>query len=209
MASSRACTPRPAPQPGSSPEPLSPTAARIVEAAKRIVAERGFSALTLEAIAAEADVNKAATRYHFGSKAGLVEAIVDEIVIDECASMARDLPPDATLDERLDSFLSSVRRMAIDTSTFGGFYDILPHALRDPDLRARLVSLYEVWYAWNLEWLVGEVAARERRDELAGFGRLTAAAIDGIAVQASIHGASYDPEPTLQAFRRCLEAVLR
>jgi AcrR family transcriptional regulator len=199
--------PRPAPLAGASPGPLSPTAARIVEAAKRIVSEKGFSALTLEAIASEADVNKAATRYHFGSKAGLVEAMVDEIVLDECASMARDLEPDATLDERLDSFLESVRRMAVDPSTFGGFYDILPHALRDPDLRARLVSLYEVWYAWNLEWLVGDDAG-DRRDALEGLGALAAATIDGIAVQASIHGEAYDPEPTLHTFRLCLEALL-
>jgi AcrR family transcriptional regulator len=202
----------PAPPPASplrnTRESLSPTAARIIEAAKRIIADKGFSALTFEAIADEAEVNKAATRYHFGSKAGLIEAVVDEIVLDECASMAHDLSPEASLQERLDSFLASVRRMAIDTSTFGGFYDILPHALRDKALRSRLVSLYETWYTWNLEWLVGETAAGELQDELAGLGCLTAAIVDGIAVQASIHGSAYDPEPTLKTLRHTLEAVL-
>ena len=209
MALARPHAPRPVRTPGAAPEPLSPTAARILEAAKRILSERGFAALTLEAIAAEAGVNKAATRYHFGSKAGLIEAVVDEIVLDECASMARDLAPGAGLDERLDSFIDSVRRMAVDPSTFGGFYDILPHALRDRALRTRLVRLYEVWYAWNVEWLGVEARAAARRPELDGLGRLTAAVIDGIAVQASIHGSSYDPEPTLRTLRCCLEGVLR
>jgi AcrR family transcriptional regulator len=209
MAASARRTRQPLVPLGSASEPLSPTAARILEAAKRILADRGFAALTLEAIAAEAGVNKAATRYHFGSKAGLLEAVVDEIVLDECASMARDLSPAATLDERLDSFLDSVRRMAVQPSSFSGFFDILPHALRDRALRTRLVYLYEVWYAWNLEWLGLDAVDDTRWESLEGLGRLTAATIDGIAIQASIHGPSYDPEPTLRTLRHCLEAVLR
>jgi hypothetical protein len=130
-------------------------------------------------------------------------------VLDECASMARDLSPSASLDERLDSFLDSVRRMAIDPASFGGFYDVLPHALRDKALRARLAHLYEVWYQWNLEWLGVDALDDERWEQLQGLGRLAAAAIDGIAVQASIDGAAYDPESTLRAFRYCLEAALR
>ena len=190
-------------------EPLSPTATRILEAAKRLLAEKGFSAVTLEAIATEAGVNKAATRYHFGSKAGLLGALVDEIVLDECASMAHDMSSDSTLDERLDSFLESVRRIAVDPSSFGGYFDVLPHALRDRALRQRLVYLYEVWYRWNMDWLDVEAVDDDRREALEGLGRLVAATIDGIAVQASIHGAAYDPEPTLRAFRFCLSSALR
>ena len=52
-------------------EPLSPPRRASSRAAKQLLAEKGFSAVTLEAIAADAGVNKAATRYHFGSKAGL------------------------------------------------------------------------------------------------------------------------------------------
>jgi AcrR family transcriptional regulator len=189
-------------------EPLGPTAQRILESAKRLLAQQGFSALTLEAIATDAGVNKAATRYHFGSKAGLLEALVDEIVLDECASMAHDLTGEATLEERLDSFFQSVRRIAVEPATFGGFFDVLPHALRDKALRKRLVYLYEVWYQWNAEWLDLEALDDARREALAGLGRLAAATIDGIAIQSSIHGAAYDPEPTLRAFRFCLESVL-
>lgn len=195
--------------PSSPADHLTPTAARILEAAKHILSEKGFAALTLEAIAAEAGVNKAATRYHFGSKAGLLGAVVDEIVLDECAAMMHDTSPTAGLDERLDSFLQAVRHMAVDPSTFGGFFDVLPHALRDRALRTRLIHLYEVWYQWNLEWLDIDSLDDERRRQLEGLGSLTAATIDGIAVQASIHGSAYDPEPTLRAFRYCLETVLR
>jgi AcrR family transcriptional regulator len=191
-------------------ESLPPTALKILEAAKKLLSTRGYEALTLERIAAKAGVNKASTRYYFGSKAGLLGAIVDEIVLDECASMARNVSPDAPLEERVDSFIRGVRLMATDTSSFSGFYDILPRALRDRKLRDRLVRLYEVWYEWNLEWLVLEqVEDADQREQLAAMGQLTAAIIDGIAIQAEIHGKDYDPEPTLRTLRYCLLAVLR
>jgi AcrR family transcriptional regulator len=194
----------------SSAASLPPTALKILEAAKKLLVSRGYEALTLERIAAKAGVNKASTRYYFGSKAGLLEAIVDEIVLDECASMARNVPRGAPLEERVDGFIQGVRKMATDTASFGGFYDILPRALRDHNLRARLVRLYEVWYAWNLEWLVLEqVEDQRQRESLAAMGQLTAATIDGIAIQASIHGREYDPEPTLKTLRYCLLTALR
>ena len=72
------------------------------------------------------------------------------------------------------------------------------------------MRLYEVWYAWNLEWLVLEhVEDEPQREQLAAMGQLTAAIIDGIAIQASIHGKEYDPEPTLETLRYCLLTALR
>jgi AcrR family transcriptional regulator len=190
-------------------ETLSPTARRILDAAKLIVVEQGLGGLTLDAIARAAGVNKAATHYHFGSKAGLIEALVDEIVLDECAAMAHNVAPGAGIEERIDSLVDGVRRMAVDPSSIGGWWDLLPYAVRTPDLRARLAELYEIWFQWNVEWAGladgdGEARTMERR----GMGMLLAAIVDGIAAQAAIAGPAYDPEPALQAFRRCLTTLL-
>ena len=190
-------------------ESMSPTARKILVTAKKILEKKGLEGLTLEAIAKAAGVNKAATHYHFGSKAGLIEAIVDEIVLDECASMAHDISPDAGLEERLDSLMDGVRRMAIDPSSFGGWFDVLPYALRSRTLRARLGRLYEVWFRWNLEWTgLDRDEDGGLRDELQAMGQVMAAVVDGIAIQAAIAGRGYDPEPTLTALRHCLKTVL-
>jgi AcrR family transcriptional regulator len=186
---------------------LHPTALRILEAAKYLLTTRGFHALTLESIAAEAGVNKAATRYYFGSKAGLVAAIVDEIVLHECAAVASDLPEGLPFDQRVERFIASIGRMAADEDSFSGFFDILPHAVRDRHLRSRLVYLYELWYEWNLEWLDidgGEHPGME--EQLRGIGQLCAAICDGIAVQSMIHGRQYDAKPALDAMRTALLA---
>ena len=60
-------------------EALPPTAQRILAAAQRLLAEGGFEALKLSAIAAEAGESKASIGYHFGNKSGLVTALVDSL----------------------------------------------------------------------------------------------------------------------------------
>ena len=48
---------------------------RILDAAENLIIERGYTATSLRAIASAADVNLAATHYHFGSKFGLLTAV--------------------------------------------------------------------------------------------------------------------------------------
>ncbi len=51
----------------------SATAMRILAAAKRILSERGYSKLTLQAVEEESGEYRALVAYYFGSKQGLVE----------------------------------------------------------------------------------------------------------------------------------------
>ena len=48
----------------------------IIEAASQIVFEHGVDALTLDAVSKAAGVSKGGLLYHFKSKEGLVEALV-------------------------------------------------------------------------------------------------------------------------------------
>ncbi len=54
-----------------------PTQVRLLDAAERLLGDRGFDAVSLRAINAEAGSNVAAAHYHFGSKAALVRAVLD------------------------------------------------------------------------------------------------------------------------------------
>jgi AcrR family transcriptional regulator len=57
-------------------DPGCETRERILDAAEALFTELGFAATSLRAIASAADVNLAATNYHFGSKMGLLQAVV-------------------------------------------------------------------------------------------------------------------------------------
>lgn len=71
----------------------SDTVERILDAAERLFAKRGFADTSLRTITSEANVNLAAVNYHFGSKEALIQAI-----------FARFLSPfSAELEKRLDA----------------------------------------------------------------------------------------------------------
>jgi AcrR family transcriptional regulator len=65
---------------------LSPTARKLVAAARRLLARGGYEALTVEAVAAEAGAYRDSVRYYFGSKAPFLAAVVDSLSHDQSRS---------------------------------------------------------------------------------------------------------------------------
>jgi AcrR family transcriptional regulator len=53
------------------------TKQRLLDAAERLFAQAGFHATSLRAVTGAAGANLAAVSYHFGSKEGLMEAVID------------------------------------------------------------------------------------------------------------------------------------
>jgi AcrR family transcriptional regulator len=49
---------------------------RLLEAAERLIADRGFAATSVRAVCGDAGANVAAVHYHFGSKDALVDAVL-------------------------------------------------------------------------------------------------------------------------------------
>ena len=57
------------------------TRARILDAAEKLFAEHGYSAVSMRSITAEAGVNVAAIHFHFASKEALFEALFDRRIV--------------------------------------------------------------------------------------------------------------------------------
>ena len=53
------------------------TSEQILRAAEKLFSEKGFEATSLREITQRADVNLASVNYHFGSKKGLIQAVVE------------------------------------------------------------------------------------------------------------------------------------
>jgi AcrR family transcriptional regulator len=185
---------------------LPKTAQKILAAASKILSERGYQAVTLENVAAEAGVNKASIRYNFGNKAGLLAEVVDALIHDECLQITAQLR-DTTDRDRLHAAMVGIERMIVATDSFRGFFDVIPHAFRDETLRARLTVQYTWWYRQNLEWLglAAETAEGAARDVLLGLAQLIAAIADGLAIQAGLDPDDFDLRRPLAA----LELLLR
>lgn len=67
----------PVPQRGSRPVSANATRERIIDAAERLIADRGLDAVSLRMITSEANTaNATAIQYHFGDRVGLVRAVL-------------------------------------------------------------------------------------------------------------------------------------
>jgi AcrR family transcriptional regulator len=87
---------------------------RILDAAERLFAAKGFSGTSLREVTASAGVNVAAIHYHFGSKEELLRAVLSRIVepanrerlelLDRAEAAAKPEPP--TVEAILEAFLA-------------------------------------------------------------------------------------------------------
>jgi len=115
-------------------EALPPTAQRLLAAAQRLLADGGFEALKLSAIAREAGESKASIGYHFGNKSGLITALVDSLMHDSNRSLIEETVAVPAGEARVRALIDGETRIAADAESFQSFFDVLPHALRDPDI---------------------------------------------------------------------------
>jgi AcrR family transcriptional regulator len=167
------------------------TAQKILAAAIRLLADGGYTAVTLENVAAEAGVNKASIRYNFGNKNGLMMAVADALIHDECLRIMADVAEVAE-DEQLHAAVEGIGGMIVEADSFQGWFDILPYAFRDPELRTRMFALYPWWYEQNLKWLGLYRPGYEDNDILVGLAELMAAIPDGLSAQAALDPEHFD-----------------
>jgi AcrR family transcriptional regulator len=160
---------------------LSPTARRLVTAARTLLARGGFEALTVEAVAAEAGAYRDSVRYHFGSKAAFVAAVVDSLAHEQslaAVEKTRGLPAGA---ERVHALVAGDRQLVEDRDAFRDFFALLPHVVMDGELRARVAALYD----WYRELYAAGIADRDEAGvaRLRDLASLMVAMTDGLAVQ--------------------------
>ena len=187
---------------------LPETAQKILMAARRLLAERGYPAVTLENVAAEAGVNKASIRYNFGNKAGLVADLVDYMLHEEFEQGVAALPTKGPK-ELVPAFVAGKRHIVASTEHFRGFFDVLPHAVRDEQLRHRIAASYPWWAEQNLRLLrLTGRAPEERPEAVRGLGRLLSAMVDGLSVQAGLEGPDFDMDGPMKALELLLKSAL-
>jgi len=185
---------------------LSPTARKLVAAARRLLARGGYEALTVEAVAAEAGAYRDSVRYYFGSKAAFVAAVVDSLSHDQSLSAVVETQAAAGGDERVHGLVAGDRRLVDDRAAFRDFFAILPHVVLDPELRERVASLYE-WYRDLYVEGLGDVTAVEE-ERLRRFASLMVAVTDGLAVQKLLDPDGVDLEPLFELWENMLREAL-
>jgi AcrR family transcriptional regulator len=136
------------------------TRTRLIDAAANLFAHKGFHATSAEAVAAAADRTTGALYDHFGSKDGLLLALVERWVQQTIDELQPSLERDRSLESRLASLWGGVLRTDSETGDAWLLleFELWLHAVRTPDMsiagaerfalmRAGLAGALEEWSA--------------------------------------------------------------
>lgn len=122
---------------------------RIFEQARRLFAHQGFAATGVRQIAAEAGVNLAMINYFFGSKSGLLEAILEDFFNRLKQAVSVDQAEDLPAEDRFRRLIHALARF-YQANTEGLLIAITEIAKDSPEvieLKARQVSQLPLLFA--------------------------------------------------------------
>jgi AcrR family transcriptional regulator len=184
----------------------SATAKRILEAAQRVLSERGYSKLTLQAVEEESGEYRALVAYYFGNKQGLVEAIIEDLMRSEDAALRERLEAVEEGEPRVRALIDEQRQISADWRGFRAFYELLPRIMRDERLRAGLSADYSEARELNRQTMAAGRAGAPDLDKLAA---LSVAIVEGLAVQYAADQEHFDHEGTYRLWEAMVLAYLK
>jgi len=128
------------------------TRTALLDAAAALFAERGVAASSVDAIAEAAGRTSGAVYDHFGSKEGLLFALLEGWVDDVAAVMSAELVTAATLTERIGALWRNVSDPAVGNGRWIALeHELWSYAIRNPAALARLADRYrEAWRGLGL-----------------------------------------------------------
>ncbi|HTX68125.1 MAG TPA: TetR/AcrR family transcriptional regulator [Thermoleophilia bacterium] len=189
------------------PEDLPRTAQLILAAAKDILAERGYAELTITAISQVSGVNRALVSYYFGGKAGLLAALVDSLFLSPEVGSVEEVSAGRGGADLAGAFLDWQRGVSANDRVNRMLYELLPHALRDPQVRARFAEEYRVYRQVDGECLAG--APRELGEqELESLAAVSIAVVEGLGIQRALDPDGFDHEAAWRAWRAVIGSYL-
>jgi AcrR family transcriptional regulator len=189
------------------PAALAPTARRLLAAAQDILAERGYAELTITAISQVSGVNRALVSYYFGGKAGLLAALVETLFLDPDVGYVEEIRATRGGEDRADAFLDWQRRVSQNDRTNRMLYELLPHALREPEVRARFAEEYRVYRAVDGDCLSGTPRELDA-EELEALGAVSIAVVEGLGIQRALDPEGFDHERAWRMWRDVIGAYL-
>lgn len=113
----------------------------ILDAAKRIVAERGLDELTLNAAGEAAGYSRALPAHYFKTKSALVAALAESIIADYAPRVRASLAPGDGLERLLERVGFYIDDACRDPVTLRAFQTILAGALTRPELAVLVARL--------------------------------------------------------------------
>lgn len=188
----------------------SSTSDRILDAALDAFGTRGYEATSLDALAAELDLTKQTILYWFGSKEGLLEAVVDRSALALASALEAALGAAAADEDQVEVVMRTVFRFAVRRPALLG---LLREVNRlGPEPAERLAGRLSALVQRATAFLAAEMdAGALRRSDPRLLLLLLYATVVGVATEVEAQRAvGLTPSPaSLRKLRRELFAYIR
>lgn len=161
---------------------------QLLEAAQRLLEERGYAHITARDLVAASNTNLASIGYHFGSKAALLNEAIDasfEHWTEQLASMVMADAEATAISRGMATWVSVLRSLPERRPMLQSYVEALAQAQREPSLRAQLAEHYR-----RARARVAELVALSLRDgtpaedpRCTAIAAFVIAVCDGLSVQ--------------------------
>jgi AcrR family transcriptional regulator len=160
----------------------------LLEAARRLILEKGFAATTARDLVAASGTNLGSIGYHFGSREALLSQAIEEL-FDEwtelLASAAFSEEGASPLERLTASWKATLATLNEHHGLIRAFVEALAHAERSPEFRKRMRNHYrrvQRRVARLVETALGPDAVAKGADPMV-IALFVIAVFDGLAVQ--------------------------
>lgn len=192
--------------PDAFPSDLPPRAQNLLEAAHRLLIAHGYDGLSWAKVAKEAGEQKSMIGYYFGDKACLVLELLKLMGRDSTTWMVHQVEaiPDGA--DKIRAFLTRLRGVTGRPESMA-FFDVLPHAIREDDLRQPIAELY-TWYCLMTLKAFGLAEETGVDPDLDALGWLFMAACDGILIQRALAPENYPVDKVYAKLEQAMEYLV-
>jgi AcrR family transcriptional regulator len=160
-------------------------AARIIDAMRQSVAERGTAGSTFDQVAREAGVSRGLLHYHFGTKERLIAEVVRRDAEIRLEHLGRELAGAGTVDDVIAVLLHSLEDLVERDPGFVALrFELFTSGRRNPEIAAEFAALQRATRAHVAELL----AAKEREgvvrlaDDAEAVAAVLLSLADGLAL---------------------------
>lgn len=173
---------------------------QLLTAARRLLEDKGYAHITTRDLVAESGTNLASIGYHFGSKAGLLNAALG-LVFEEWAAQLADIaladPVVSPMERAHRSWLGLLENLTSRRALLVSFAEALAQADRDPALRDQLAGMYRGVRTRVSEIVSGALDAPPTDPRCMAVASWMMAVCDGLSMQYLLDPAALPAGPDL------------